>query len=326
MDISLSILGGLAVLVLGAELLVRGAVRLAEGLGVSALVIGLTVVGFGTSTPELMTSVQGAIHGSPGIAVGNIVGSNLFNILVILGISAMLAPLAVSASALRRDGKVMLLTAGLFTLVGLFWTLDRLAGLAFLALLVAFLVQAFRQEKRAAAAAVAARPRAGQARDPGVIRSSARQPWLVPVALVLAGLAALVIGAQYFVDGSIALARALGVSETVIGLTIVAAGTSMPELATSAVAAFRRQSDVAVGNILGSNIYNILGIGGVTALISPTPVPAEIARFDAPLMLAVSLLLLWFMSTDLRITRREGAVMFLGYLAYVWWIWPAATI
>lgn len=326
MEIALSIVGGLVVLVLGAEFLVRGAVRLAEGLGVSPLVIGLTVVGFGTSSPELVTSVQGALMGQPGIAVGNIVGSNIFNVLVILGLSAVIAPLAVSRSALRRDGTIVVATAALFVLIGYVWTLDRLVGALFLALLVAYLVHAFRQERLAEGSTAAGdRAAAAEGIDPAAAPGSGATGWAVPTAFALGGLVLLVVGARYFVGGSIELARSLGVSETVIGLTIVAAGTSMPELATSAVAAMRRQSDVAVGNILGSNIYNILGIGGVTALIAPTPIPDQIVAFDNLVMLGIAAVLMAIMFTGRRISRGEGAALFAAYIAYVWWIWPAAA-
>lgn len=323
MVLAVTILGGLAILVLGAELLVRGAVRLAEGMGVSPLVIGLTVVGFGTSSPELVTSVQAALVGQPGIAVGNIVGSNIFNVLVILAISAMVAPLAITQVALRRDGTVVVVATLAFVLVGYVWTLDRLVGAVFVASLAAYLVYAFRQERVVAGSTAAGEKAAAtEGLDPATTPGRHAGGWAVPAATALAGLVLLVIGARFFVGGAIDLARMLGVTETVIGLTIVAAGTSMPELATSLVAAIRRQGDVAVGNVLGSNIYNILGIGGVTALISPTSIPAQIVAFDNLVMLAISVALMLFMYTGLRLTRGEGAALFAGYLAYVWWIWP----
>ncbi|TGY90378.1 calcium/sodium antiporter [Marinicauda algicola] len=325
-----AILGGLVLLVLGAEALIRGATRLAEGFGVSPLLIGLTVVGFGTSTPELVTSVQGAIAGSPGIAVGNIVGSNIFNILVILGLSALIQPLAVSASALKRDAGIVIATALLLTGIGLVWTLDRVTGAVFLAGLAADLVYAWRQERTPAPAAghTAAydKAEAAEGLDPGLRPRAGVAPsplrWVKALAFAVAGLALLVTGSRFFVGGAIDLAQALDISETVIGLTIVAAGTSMPELATSALAAMRRQADVAIGNILGSNIYNILGIGGVTAILSPTPVPETIAGFDNFVMLAVSVVLLAMLWTGRRLSRIEGAILFAGYLAYVWAIWP----
>jgi cation:H+ antiporter len=297
----------------------------AERLGMSPLLIGLTLVGFGTSTPELVTSVQAALAGSPGIAVGNIVGSNLANILLILGLSALLFPITVTTAALRRDGALVVATAAMLTVLGLVWTLDRLAGALFLACLAAYLAYAWRQERAAAGGHTAAFERAEALREvhPGIGAEHAiRLGLLLPVAMALGGLALVVVGGSFLVEGAIALARDLGVSETVIGLTIVAVGTSLPELVTSVVAALRRHADVALGNVLGSNIYNVLGIGGVTGLISPTIVPPEIARFDAPLMLAASLLLFVFAWTGLRIGRREGACLLAAYAAYVWTVWP----
>lgn len=325
MELALSIIGGLIVLVLGAELLVRGSVRLAERMGVSPLLIGLTIVGFGTSTPELVTSVNAALVGSPGIAVGNIVGSNIFNVLVILAISAAVCPIAVASTALKRDGVIVVATAALLTLIGFIWTLDRLVGIAFLATLAAYLYSAYLQERVSPSdghGAAFDRGEALEGLDPGARRGAAATSPLVSAGFALAGLVLLVVGARFFVGGSIELARLLGVSETVIGLTIVAAGTSMPELATSALAAVRRQADVALGNVLGSNIYNILGIGGVTALISPTEVPPEIVTFDNLVMLAVTVALLGLMYTGRTLSRLEGAVLFGGYLLYVWATWP----
>jgi cation:H+ antiporter len=327
MEIALSILGGLVILVLGAEFLVRGAVRLAERMGVSPLLIGLTIVGFGTSTPELVTSVKGALAGSPGIAVGNIVGSNIFNVLVILGIAALIQPLAVNSSALRRDGVLVIVTAALLVAVGYAWTLDRFIGIAFIVMLAGYLYYAYLQERVSATEGHTAAFEKGEAlesADPATRPSapSAAHSPLVSAAFVLAGLAGLIIGGGYFVDGSIALARSLGISETVIGLTVVAAGTSMPELATSVIAAIRKQADVALGNILGSNIYNILGIGGVTALIAPTPIPPEIVAFDNWIMLGTSVVLFGLMYTGRIISRAEGAILFAGYLAYLWLVWP----
>lgn len=329
MELALPIIGGLVILVLGAELLVRGSVRLAERMGVSPLLIGLTIVGFGTSTPELVTSVNAALVGSPGIAVGNIVGSSIFNVLVILAVSAVVCPIAVASSALKRDGVIVVATAALMTLIGFVWTLDRLVGVAFLAMLAAYLYSAYLQERVSSAdghTAAFERGEALEGLDPGTrpaAAGAAAGAPLVSLGLALAGLVLLVVGSNFFVGGSIELARLLGVSETVIGLTIVAAGTSMPELATSAVAAMRRQADVALGNVLGSNIYNILGIGGVTALISPTEVPSEIVTFDNLVMLAVAVALFVLMYTGRTLSRLEGALLFAGYLLYVWAIWPA---
>ncbi len=322
----LSLLGGLVLLALGGEFLVRGAVRLAERMGVSPLLIGLTLVGFGTSTPELGTSVQAALAGSPGIAVGNVVGSNIANILLILGAAALLSPIQVSSGALRRDGVVGLAAALAVVIIGFTLPLSRVVGVALLAGLVAYLILAWRTERAGTTdhGAAMQKAEAFEGTHPGLHQAAAGTgALLLSLGMALAGLVLVVFGGRLLVSGAVALARDLGIAETVIGLTIVAIGTSMPELVTSFVAAVRRQSDVALGNVLGSNIYNVLGILGVTALISPTVIPSEIASFDSLVMLATSLLLLVFAATGLRIGRREGGILMACYLVYVYWIWPA---
>lgn len=326
---ALAILGGLVLLIAGGELLVRGSVRVAERLRVSPLLIGLTLVGFGTSTPELVTSVQAALVGSPGIAVGNIVGSNIANILLILGVSALIAPLAVQSNALKRDGLFVVATAAMLTGAGWTMGLNRWVGFAFLGLLVGYMIYAYWQERIASGptadhTAAFDRAEAFEGIDPDLRphapTGTGAAQWLVPIAIAVCGLALIIFGGRFLVAGAIEVARLVGLSEAVIGLTIVAVGTSMPELVTSVVAALKRQTDVALGNILGSNIYNVLGIGGVTALIAPTAVPEQIARFDNPVMIAVSLLLLTFATTGARLSRREGAVFVLLYVVYVTWL------
>jgi cation:H+ antiporter len=328
MDVVLPLLGGLLLLALGGELFVRGAVAIAERLGVSRLLIGLTLVGFGTSTPELVTSVQASLAGSPGIAVGNIVGSNIANILVILGLSALLVPIAVGQGALWRDGTIALGTALLLAAVAVFGTLDRAVGGAFVLGLAAYIAYAWRAERRAASDDHTAAFEKAQAYEethphreprPGASR---RRDWAIAAGLAAAGLLLVILGGRLLVDAAVELARGLGVNEAVIGLTIVAVGTSLPELVTSLVAAYRRHADVALGNVLGSNIYNILGIGGITALIAPTAVPPEIARFDVWVMVLVSALLLALGRSGWRVGRREGAALLAGYAVYVWWLWP----
>lgn len=326
---------GLALLVAGGELLVRGAAGTAERLGMSPLLIGLTLVGFGTSTPELVTSVQASLSGSPGIAVGNIVGSNIANILLILGISTLIMPLAVKQKALARDGGLVLVTAVLFLGVGFFLPLDRLVGTVFLLGLAGYLTYAYSQEKAEAPLGHTAAFEKVEAHDEVLAtqtdrtaaetsgdRSGAKSV-ILPLAIALAGLVVVVAGGRFLVDAASAIARDAGISETVIGLTIVAVGTSLPELVTSVVAALRRHGDVALGNVLGSNIYNILGIGGVTALIAPTTIPAEIARFDNLVMVGVSLLLLFVAYTGRRIARAEGALLLAAYGLYLFFVWPA---
>ena len=307
--------GGLVLLVLGGDLLVRGAVRAAAALGVSPLVIGLTLVGFGTSLPELVTSVQAALSGAPGIAHGNIVGSNIANILLIAGLSAVIFPIAVAASALRRDAMVMLAVAAVFAALAGIVPMGRGLGAVFVAALGCYIVIAFRQERAAAGA------EAGGTFEPEAARAARGARLVLPLLLAAVGLGLVLAGGILLVDGAVTLAHVLEIPETVIGLTLVAVGTSLPELVTSVIAALRRQGDVAFGNIVGSNIYNILGIGGATGLIAPTQVPPAIAGFDAPLMVAVSVLLVVFAMTGLRIARWEGLVLLAGYGAYVGTIW-----
>jgi cation:H+ antiporter len=325
----LTLVGGLALLIIGGELLVRGAVEVAERLGMSPLLIGLTLVGFGTSTPELVTSVQASLIGSPGIAVGNIVGSNISNTLLILGLSALIMPMAVSSTALRRDGIVVLLVSLMFAIVSYMHILDRISGGIFVGLLIAYIAYAYRQERSSAEIGdghTAAYTKA-EAHDElldGRARSKldGRLGFLLPLGMALAGLAIIIFGGKLLVEGAVAIARSYGVSESVIGLTIVAVGTSMPELVTSLVAAFRRHGDVAIGNILGSNIYNILGIGGATGLIAPTIVPPDIVAFDNLVMLAATIVMFAFAWSSRRISRVEGLLMFAGYVAYIAYLWP----
>jgi len=327
-DVAL-VVGGLILLAAGGELLVRGAVAVAERLGMSPLLIGLTLVGLGTSMPELVTSVQAALAGSPGIAYGNIVGSNIANILLILGLSTLITPMAVQSNALRRDGAVVVAAVLLFALVSYALTMDRIVGLLFVGLLVAYIVHAYRQETASAAAAdghAAAFEKAdaydelhrGPIRHQPEVRAQAeRLGSLLALLIALGGLALVILGGKLLVEGAIGIARYAGLSESVIGLTIVAIGTSTPEFITSLVAALRKHGDVALGNIMGSNIYNILGIGGVTALIHPTDVPAEIVTFDNLVMIAASLVMFAAAWTGYRISRREGALLLAGYVAYL---------
>jgi cation:H+ antiporter len=322
------LLGGLVLLVVGGELLVRGAVQAAERLGVSPLLIGLTLVGFGTSTPELVTSVQASLAGSPGIAIGNVVGSNIANILLILGVAALIFPVAVATSALKRDGTLVVATAVLLAGVSAVMVLDRLVGAVFVALLGAYIFYAWRQESIGAPeghTSAYEKAHAFEETHEKVVTCAPKPAGgsiLIPLLTAVAGLAIVVVGGNFLVSGAIAIARSFGISETVIGLTIVAVGTSMPELVTSVIAAIRKNSDVALGNILGSNIYNTLGIGGVTALIAPVAVPVEIIRFDNLVMIAVSVAMVIFATTGRVIGRVEGGLLVAGYVAYVWWIWP----
>jgi cation:H+ antiporter len=301
---------GLVILLIGGELLVRGAVSVAKALGVSPLLIGLTLVGFGTSTPELVTSVTAAINGSPGIAVGNVVGSNTANILFILGLSALIYPMAVDPKGFRRDA-IMLAASALACLgVVLYGRMGLLIGLIFIASLAAYIVYVYRDEKiHPDEAALVAEHRSDDAR-PG------SKNMVISLLMAIGGIGLTIWGAGFLVSGAIALAKGLGVSDTIIGLTIVAVGTSMPELVTSVMAAIRKHSDVAYGNIIGSNIYNILFILGATSAISPITMPAQIASFDIWVMLGATGLLIVFARTGITLQRWEGGVFLALYGAY----------
>ncbi|MEP6565586.1 MAG: calcium/sodium antiporter [Mesorhizobium sp.] len=316
----ISIIAGLVFLILGGELLVRGSVGVATSFGVSPLLIGLTLVGFGTSAPELVTSVQAALANSPGIAIGNIVGSNIANSLLILGITAIVAPVTVKSSLLKRDGVVLIAITALFIVVGVAMPLGRLVGSAFLMLLGIYMYVAYLQERSPAIAeqgAAVERGLAAQEVDPGFVPGKGDKPIWLPLMLALAGLVLIVFGGEFLVDGAVQLAHTLGISETVVGLTVVAIGTSMPELVTSVVASLRGQSDLALGNVLGSSLYNILGIGGVTAVVSPMDVPGSVVRFDFPVLFAATLLIVFFAWTSRRVDRTEGIALVACYAAYI---------
>ena len=289
-------------LVFGGEALVRGSVRIARRRAIAPLLIGLTVVGFGTSTPELLVSVDAALRGVPDIAIGNIVGSNIANILLIVGLSALVWPIRVLGGTLRRDTGVMMAAA--LVLIPVFWlgAIGRLSGAVLVAGLIAYLVWAY------------LRPGAGKAEDD----PSPMVPLWQSALWVAVGLVALMLGARLLVDGAVSIARGYGVSEAFIGLTIVAVGTSLPELATSLIAALRRQSEIAIGNIVGSNIFNVFGILGVTAVIAPIPVAPRFLTFDLPVMIAVSLVLTGLLLTRQVIGRGVGVALLAGYAAYVW--------
>lgn len=316
--LTFSLIAGFALLMLGGDVLVRGAVAMARRLAISPLIIGLTLVGFGTSMPELVASVQAALAGAPGIAVGNVVGSNIANILLILGVTAVLAPIACDPAAFRRDGAMLvaasLLGAGLL-LTG---TVGRLAGGGLLLVLAAYVVLSYRLERQRNDASAALHTQEAES------VATVTGHFGAALAITLAGIALTVLGARLLVDAAIDLARLAGISETLVGLTVVALGTSLPELATSVMAAWRRQVDVALGNVVGSNIFNILGILGVTALVRPLPVPLEILRLDLWVMLAATALLALAARTGWRVSRREGALLLALYGAYIGWLgWTA---
>ena len=315
MEVLFGFLVGLVLLVIGGELLVRGSTSAAKALGVSPLLIGLTLVGFGTSTPELVTSVTAALEGSPGIAVGNVVGSNVANILLILGISALIFPMAVNPKGFKRDSIVLVAVTLAFVGIALYGHLDRLVGFALMAALVGYIIFVYRQEK--------AHPEEPEAEVHQHMSDSARagpKAIALSVGMAVAGIAVTIFGARFLVDAAVTTAQNFGVDDTIIGLTIVAVGTSLPELVTSVMAAIKKQADVAYGNIIGSNIYNILGILGVTALIQPIDVPPQIAQVDIWVMLAATALLVFFARSGFKLVRWEGGAFLAAYVAYTAWL------
>lgn len=305
----LSLIGGFVLLFLAGELLVRGASNLAEKLGVQPLVIGIVIVGFGTSVPELATSVRAALQGAPGIAMGNVVGSNMANMLLILGTGALVYPIATKRSHLFRDGGLGAVGALLLGVMALYGSLNRYAGIFLVVILAAYLWYLLHDDRK-------------QRRSSDVDREEPRisffsGPVLVDGLILLSGIVGVLLGGKFLVDGAVQMAKAYGIEEGIVGLTIVALGTSLPELATSIVAALKRETDLAVGNVLGSNIYNIFGIGGITATIKPIPISSHMAGVDIPLLIVMSFALIAIVAWQHGISRLTGVAFLVGYLAYV---------
>jgi len=300
---------GLAALVAGAEALVRGASRLAVAWGISPLVVGLTVVAFGTSAPEMAVSVDAALSGTTGLAIGNVVGSNIANVLLILGVSALVAPLLVAEQIIRQEIPVMIGASLLVVVMALDGNIGRIEAVLLFALVIAYTVFLVVQSRRATQATT-------DEFASEIPTSQWDRHWGVQAALVLGGLALLVLGAEWLVSAAVAFAKVMGVSDLVIGLTVVAVGTSMPEIATSLIAALRGQRDIAVGNVVGSNIFNLLAVLGAAGIVSTggLGVPDAARNFDLWVMLAVAFACLPILLTGREIARWEGAV-FLGYYA-----------
>ena len=305
-------IGGLALLLFGGEVLIRGAVGLAKRVGISPFIVGLTIIGFGTSAPEIVVSVDAALSGSPGIAVGNVIGSNIANILLIVGSAALFVPLAVHPDALKRDGTMMAFATVLFIAIALMGTATWYHGVVSIIVLVAYLTYSVCSDRQRNDATAQLHRDKGEQLQSGL----PNKVWVMLLALGI-GLAALVAGSRFAVIGASAIAREAGISEEVIGITLVAFGTSLPELATAMVAAARKQADVCIGNVIGSNIFNLLGITGAAAIAAPLPFAASVVSFDIWVLLAVTVLFMWFMLTGRRIQRWEGAVLLLLYFSYI---------
>lgn len=307
----LFVLAGFALLFGGGEFLVRGAVSVSRRFGLSPLLIGMTVVAACTSAPELVVSLGAALQGQSDIAIGNVVGSNIFNVLAVIGASALIAPIVVKPAELKRDSAVMLGGSLALVAIAQFGVIGRVAGAVLAAGLFAYIYFSYRAELRAPDS-----PSAELHEHESEEIHVSERAW-VGATLLAVGLGMLIVGSRLLIVGATDVARTLGVSEAVIGLTLVAAGTSLPELATSVMAAVRRHSDVAVGNVVGSNIFNILGIIGLTAIVKPISVADQIASLDVWIMLGAAVglaaLLLW----RGRVGRFAGAVLLAAYAAYL---------
>ena len=303
---------GLLLLGLGGDVLVRGAVGIAVSLRVSPLFTGLVLVGCGTSMPELVTSLDAVLRGSPGIAVGNVIGSNLANILLIAGLTAVILPIPANPVSFRRDAPMLALATAavvLFTLTGAF---SRVSGGVLMVLLAGYLYYTYRTERVRHDASAELHELEGSL----LVRTPVRPVW-VSLVLAATGFAAILFGADALVTSSIQVARHFGIPETVIGLTVIAVGTSLPELATSIAAALKGETDIALGNIIGSNLFNLLGILGVTALAHPITIPRGVIVYDVWILAGVTALLLFFAFSNARIGRWEGLTFLLLYIAYL---------
>ncbi len=295
---------GFLLLFAGGELVVRGGLSLARRLGVSTLIIGLVVIGFATSAPELVVSLAATLESQPELALGNVVGSTIANLLLILGIAAVVRPLSLSRGGFHQPALMVGAIAALAA-AGLLSGLGRVAGAAFVAALAVHLAVSYARERRSPV----------EVDEEEVTGPPATLARAVP--LLAAGLVALIAGGQLLVTGAVGLARELGVPEAVIGLTLVALGTSLPEIATSATAAMHGHGDIAAGNVIGSNLFNVLGILGLVAIVRPLPIPAAMARVDIPFALILSLLLLPVLAGKVRLGRPAGGVMLAAYAGYV---------
>lgn len=313
----LFILGGLLLLAFGGDALVRGAVGIAGRLNWSPMFVGLVLVGFGTSMPELATSLQAQFAGSPGVAVGNVVGSNIANILLILGLGAAMRPILAVREALLRDGLALGLTTVAAIAFLLYSPLPAFWGALLIALLIGYIALSYVLDRRRG-------DKAGALHEAEAASAGAPERVTMAIGFFAGGLIGVILGARLLVDGATTAALAFGVPEAIIGLSLVAVGTSLPELAATVAAALRRQGEVAFGNVIGSNIFNAAGILGATALVAPLDVPQRMVSQDVWVMLAATAILILFAFTGQRIDRREGLLLLALYAGYM--IWLAASV
>ncbi len=311
MIIYLEVAGGLMLLFVGGEFLVRGAVAFARQVGVSPLIVGLTVVSAGTSAPELVVSLIASLEGSPGIAVGNVVGSNIANILLVLGVAALIYPITRNKRSILRDGFILIATVGLFVLLCLTQQIERWHGIVMVAILAVYIFSSYWIDRRDVAAAREIEREVAEL-------AGADAPFWLTLCTLICGLIGVLIGAELIVDGALHIARRAGIDEAIIGLTVVAVGTSLPELAASIIAARRKQTDVALGNAIGSCIFNILAIMGTVAIVKPVAVPQIIIGFDLWVMLGVTVGFVALALALPRIGKTTGVVFLLLYALYVY--------
>lgn len=312
---------GFALLFIGGDRLVAGAVGLARHYGVSPMMIGATVVAYGTTTPELFVSVDAALRGAPGIAVGNVVGSNICNFLLILGCSAMIWPISmVRGASLTFTGMVLIAATGLLLLLALDGHIARWQGVVMVLLLLSLTVYNFQKERGSSAGEDIYSEEAEEVAEKAP-RSAAKA-----AGTVLLGLVSVLFGAEFLVRGAVAMARDAGVPEEVVGLTVVALGTSLPELATAVIAAWRRHSDVALGTVFGANIYNILGIMGFVAVVTPVPIPEQMVHFDLWFLLAITVVVAVWVRFLSQLGRLSGALFVAVYIGYVVWMYVGVGV
>ncbi|MBE0670327.1 MAG: calcium/sodium antiporter [Anaerolineales bacterium] len=318
----LHFIAGLVILILGAELLVRGASRLAAAFGVSPLVIGLTIVAIGTASPEIAVSLQAAANGQGDLTLGNVLGSNIFNILFILGVTAIVAPIVIAEQLIRKDAPIMLGISLLTLVLALDGNLSIVDGTILILLLIAYMVFALRQSRSESREVQKEYAEEYAPKERRTVKNT-----IVNAVFIVIGLGLLVFGSNWLVESSVRIAKILGVSELIIGLTIVAVGTSLPEIATSVIAAIKGESDIAVGNAVGSNIFNLLGVLGIAALVSPSgiSVAQRVLQFDLPIMVFVALVTLPIFYIDSRISRLEGGLLLSYYVIYVIFVIMRAT-
>lgn len=314
---------GFVLLIIGAEALVRGASKIAAVVGITPLIIGLTVVAFGTSSPELAVSLMSSASGNVDIAVGNVVGSNIFNVLFLIGLTAVIVPLIVAQQLIRLDVPLLIVISGLVLLLGWDGAVSRWEGLFLFLLLIGYNVFLIRQSRKEKSLLVQTQYEI----EYGDGNGWGLKEWALQISLIVVGLVMLVLGSRWLVESATTIARQMGVSDLIIGLTIVSAGTSAPEVATSVVASLRGQRDIAVGNAIGSSIFNILAVLGISALIAPhgIPVSTSALQFDIPIMIAAAIACLPIFFTYRRINRIEGAIFLGYYVAYVIYLILQAT-